>query len=90
MGVLGVVIVRVLAHRAATDTSRLEADFAHMDERLRSIAKQVAALDDAKHDIGVYDLPGRIDAQLPADITLFADARHSIAPPGESMPSPTS
>jgi hypothetical protein len=57
----------------------MEANFAELDTRLRTIVERIATLDAAKDSIDVYDLPARIDEQFPREILAFVEARQSIS-----------
>lgn len=78
VGTAGVVLVQIAIRRAASDTTRIAANFGALDTRLRTIVANITALDEAKESIDTYELPDRIDDTFPRDILAFADARESI------------
>lgn len=76
--VVGVVLLQVAARREARDTSRIEANFRVLDESLTAAVAAVAALDERKTAIDVYDLPAAIDRDVAGHLAAFAGARASI------------
>lgn len=78
-GIAGVVIVRVITHRAATHVDHIQASIETLGRSLSSIVEKTTGLSQRKTDINVYDLRHEIDRELPADIDAFVEARESIA-----------
>ena len=77
--VLGVIVVRRAGHKEATDTVRLTSNIETIEGSLRRIVEEADRLNEEKEAINVYDLRHVIDQRFPEELTLFVDARESIA-----------
>jgi hypothetical protein len=78
-GVVGIVIVRVLARMHARSEGTLATSMQDIDRSLKSIARNATELNAAKEGMHPYDVRQRIDEVFPDDINTFVDARESIA-----------
>jgi len=79
VSIVGVVLARYSAHKAAHHEEHIQASIEIISKSLRSLATKVSALDERKADLNVYDLRHEIDRELPVDIDAFVESRESIA-----------
>lgn len=79
VGAVGVALVQLALRRDAADVGKAEANFQALESSLTTIVKNLAALDDDKASMDVYDLPDHIDVTFRQDIFTFVEARESIA-----------
>jgi hypothetical protein len=78
VAVAGVVILRRTAGAAASDTETVRANIGVLESSARKIVEGITALNRGRGEINVYDVHGRIDAELAAEFAGFADARESM------------
>ena len=78
IGVSGIVVLRLNAHKEKTQASRLVEDVAVLEESLKRIVENIIKLESQKDAINVYDLGKWIDEKFPEDIECFVNARESI------------
>jgi len=74
----GVALARLAARKEAGDATRVEGNFAILDEALGRIVNNARSLDASKASLDVYALPPKIDSTFLADIAAFAGAREAI------------
>jgi hypothetical protein len=79
IGIVGVFILRLNAHREKTHEGRLVENVAVLEESLDRIVYNIDRLESQKDAINVYDLGKWIDENFPGDIERFVNARESIA-----------
>ena len=78
--VLGVVIVRMTAVSAETQTHKIDADMTVLDDSLTKLLQRIAEINARKDTVGVYDMHGIIDRDLTDPLANFVDARESMIP----------
>lgn len=78
VGAIGVFILRRTANRAATQGHVVKTNLSTLEQSLGRLVKNLEAMNRAKDSIFVYDVHGRIDAELSADLAAFAAARESM------------
>jgi len=78
-GIAGVALVRWRMYAEASHEDKLVADVEVLGASLERATAAVAALDNEKAGINVYDLRHRIDDDVRNDLAAFAEARESIA-----------
>ena len=79
IGISGIVALRLNAHKAKTQASRLVEDVAVLEESLKSIVENIIELESQKDAMNVYDLGKWIDEKFPENIERFVNARESIS-----------
>jgi len=79
LGAVGVGMLWYGHRRASRGEQKLAGDIEAMSASLRRIAHNAAELDQQKHQINVYDIPDEIDRRFAEDLTIFVQARESIA-----------
>ena len=75
---LGVILIRSSDTGAATAVAKVDTDLSTMETCLRRVLDNIAQMISQKDDIFVYDVHGKIDADLSSDLFDFAEARESI------------
>jgi hypothetical protein len=78
VAVVGVVILRRTAGAAAADTETVRIHIGVLEGSARRLVERIAALNQNRDEIFVYDVHGRIDAELSSEFTGFAGARESM------------
>ena len=78
VGVAGVVLLRRTAGAAARQTHVVQSNLATLEKTLSEALAAVKQMNANKDDIYVYDVHGRIDADVAAQMADFADARESM------------
>ena len=78
-GIAGVALVRWRMYAEASHEDKLVADVEVLGASLERATAAVAALDNEKTEVNVYDLRHRIDDDVRNDLAAFAEARESIA-----------
>ncbi|MCB1054705.1 MAG: hypothetical protein KDD11_04245 [Acidobacteria bacterium] len=79
VGVLGVILVRVATHRAATHVEHLAASISTVGRSLQNLVAEIDRFDAEKESIDVYELRHHIERTFPTEIEAFVEARESIA-----------
>ncbi|MCP3979863.1 MAG: hypothetical protein GY716_11190 [bacterium] len=78
VGVVGVVLARVGAHREASHADKLSGDFSQLLKCIDSAVEKLTKIDAEKESTDVYALHEKIDEAMRDDLAGFADARESI------------
>lgn len=78
IGVVGVVLLRRTAGADAKQTHAIHSNLETLDTSIARIVEGVARMNAEKGDLNVYDVHGRIDADLAPDLATFADAREAM------------
>ena len=68
LGLAGVIVLRILARSSGTQTQKLEADLDSMIVSLSNLVSRLGAMNANRQDIGVYEVYGRLDAELMTDL----------------------
>ena len=79
IGISGIVVLRLNAHKEKTQSGRLVQDVAVLEESLKRIVEKIKELESRKDKMNVYDLRTWIDEKFPDEIERFVNARESIA-----------
>jgi hypothetical protein len=79
VGVVGVGLVRFGAHREKRVEGKLTEDIQSIETSLSRIVENMNGLNAQKSSINTYDVRHRIDELFPEDLTVFVEARQSIA-----------
>lgn len=79
VGVAGVVMVRLVTRRAASQEDTLTANIQNIRESLARVVENITTLNREKESINPYDFRHRIDDLFPADLTTFTEAREAIS-----------
>ena len=79
VGAVGVGLVRFGAHREKRVEGKLASDIQSIEARLKRIEENITRLNAQKSSINTYDVRHRIDELFPEDLTVFVEARESIA-----------
>jgi hypothetical protein len=77
-GILGVTLVQLAIKRAATGGETLGANLEDLAKALTRLVDKSRALEQEKLTTDLFDIPGRIEAQFPADINAFVDVRDTM------------
>jgi len=75
---LGVFLIRSSDSGAATEVEKVDTDLNILESSLQRVLNNLAQMIGQKDDIFVYDVHGKIDADLSGDMYDFAEARESI------------
>ena len=78
VGLVGVIVLRATARSTGTQAHKLDADLDAMKTSLGQLVDKLAAMTAGRADINVYDVHGRIDAELMLDLDTFVEARESL------------
>jgi hypothetical protein len=78
IGVVGVVLLRRTAGAAAKQSHVVSSNLGTLEASLRTALERVRALLAARERVFVYDVHGRIDAELAAPLGDFAEAREAM------------
>lgn len=78
LAVAGVVILQRTAGAAAADADAVRANIGVLEETARRLVDRIAALNRDRETIFVYDVHGRIDAELSDEFAAFAEAREAM------------
>lgn len=78
LGVTGVFILRITAKGAETQSYKIEADLQAMESSLSAVVTRLCAMRTGRESIGVYEVHGKIDAELAEDLATFANARETL------------
>lgn len=78
VGIAGVVLLRRTAGAAAKQTHVVQSNLATLEKTLSEALDAVKQMNATKDDIYVYDVHGRIDAEVASQMADFADARESM------------
>jgi len=79
IGIAGIVVLRLNAHKEKTHASRLAEDVTVLEDSLKRIVENMNLLESHKEAIHVYDLGKWIDDKFPEDIERFVNARESLS-----------
>lgn len=79
IGVVGVGLVRFGTRREKTVEGKLATDIQSIEASLSRIVENITGLNAEKSSINTYDIRHRIDELFPDDLTIFVEARESIA-----------
>lgn len=79
VGAAGVVLLRLSAHSAATQTHRISTDLKAMDESLAAIRAALSEIRADEENLDVYAVHDWIDAQLVEPLGLFVEARETLS-----------
>lgn len=79
LGVLGVILVRVALHKAATHVEHLAASIGTVGRSLAKLVEDIDRFDKEKEGIDVFELRHVIERTFPVEIEAFVEARESIA-----------
>ncbi|MBN2243721.1 MAG: hypothetical protein JW793_13630 [Acidobacteria bacterium] len=79
IGISGVAVLRLNAHKRKTHSGRLLENVAVLEESLKRIVENINELESRKGGMNVYDLGAWIDEKFPDEIERFVNARESIA-----------
>ncbi len=78
LGVIGVALARVGAHREASHETKLTGDFDTVVSSIDRIVEKITLLDSEKANVDPYAVHERIDELLRDDLANFAEARESV------------
>ncbi len=78
LGAAGVVLLRLSARGAATESGKLEGDIRTIDRSLASLVDKLQGLIARKDTTGVYEIHAWIDDQLVSDLGDFVEAREAL------------
>ncbi len=78
VGVLGVILLRRTAAEAATDTELVRTNMAALETSSRRLVENLETMNKDRESIFVYDVHGKIDAELNPDLAAFAEAREAM------------
>jgi hypothetical protein len=79
VGSVGVGMVRFGTHREKKGEGKLASDIESIEASLERIVENMTRLNAQKALINTYDVRHRIDEFFPRDLTVFVEARESIA-----------
>lgn len=80
VGVLGVVFLRHTYRAGAADAETVRAHIGVLEASARKLVDGIAAMNRDRETIFVYDVHGRIDADLKEEFAAFAESRESMIP----------
>ncbi|MBD3160835.1 MAG: hypothetical protein GF346_01675 [Candidatus Eisenbacteria bacterium] len=80
IGVVGVALLRGTARRAAADAETVRENIGVLETSTRKLVDRIAAMNRERAEVFVYDVHGRIDAEMRAELAAFAEARESMIP----------
>jgi len=78
VGLAGVILLRRTQGAAARETSVVRSNLATLERSLSIALGAVRQLITSREQVFVYDVHGRIDAEIAAEMANFADARESM------------
>jgi hypothetical protein len=73
-----VVLLRRTASATASDAETVRTNIATLESSSRRLVDRLEAMNRERESIFVYDVHGRIDAELAEDLAAFAEARESM------------
>ncbi len=79
LGAAGVAMARLGRRRESRVEGKLTSDIQSIEASLKRIVENVTRLNAQKSSINTYDVRLRIDELFPEDLTVFVEARESIA-----------
>lgn len=79
IGAAGVAMARLGRRRESRVEGKLTSDIQSIEASLKRIVENVTRLNAQKASINTYDVRRRIDELFPEDLTVFVEARESIA-----------
>lgn len=79
IGVLGVIVARLGHRQTHRSEERLTANIQAVQTSLTNIVSQVEAIHNQKASVSPYDVRHRIDEMVSMDLSVFVEARQSIA-----------
>ena len=79
LGAAGVAMARLGRRRESRVEGKLTSDIQSIEASLKRIVENVTRLNAEKSSINTYDVRRRIDELFPEDLTVFVEARESIA-----------
>ena len=77
--IIGVIVARLGHHQAHRSEERLTANMQAIQMSMTNIVSQVEAINNQKGSISPYDVRHRIDDMVSNDLSVFVEARRSIA-----------
>jgi len=77
---VGLALVRVDAARSRGEGERHDLHVETLSDAIGAIVAKLGAMNAARATIGVYDVHGRLDAELVADLDRFVQSRESLIP----------
>ena len=78
IGLIGVILINVGERRAAQAVRETGAGISELETSLTRVVREVSAIEQDE-GLNPYDVRGRIDATVPADLSDFAESREAIA-----------
>ncbi len=79
LGFVGVVLVRMVLHRAARQEEHLTTSIQTLERNLAQVVEDVDRFEQEKASYDVYDLRHHIEATFADPLAAFADSRESLA-----------
>ena len=79
LGIVGVVMVRWHKHKDSRSEEKLAMNLQDIKTSLAHIVENITRLNAEKESINAYDMRHRIDELFAGDITMFVEARESLA-----------
>ena len=79
VGVVGIAIVRVSAHREARAEGKLASNMRTLADSMARIVERLGWLDRRKEEFDPYAIRHQIDQLFPDDLNAFVEARKTIA-----------
>jgi hypothetical protein len=79
VGAAGVAMARLGRRRESRVEGKLASDFQSIEASLKRVVENITRLNAQKSSINTYDVRHRIDELFPEDLTVFVEARESIA-----------
>jgi len=79
IGAVGVTMARLGRRRESRVEGKLTSDIQSIEASLKRIVENITSLNAQKSSINTYDVRRRIDELFPEDLTVFVEARESIA-----------
>jgi len=79
VGVAGVAMARLGRRRESRVEGKLASDIQSIEASLKRVVENITRLNAQKTSINTYDVRRRIDELFPEDLTVFVEARESIA-----------
>jgi len=79
VGVAGVAMARLGRRRESRVEGKLASDSQSIEASLKRVVENITRLNAEKSSINAYDVRHRIDELFPEDLTVFVEARESIA-----------
>ncbi|MFQ5627598.1 MAG: hypothetical protein ACE5I1_02465 [bacterium] len=78
-GAIGIALIHMTDKRQNQAEGKLASNIQTLEDSLKRVVDNMNQLNTEKASLNVYDVHHRIDELLPEDLTIFADARESIA-----------